>query len=192
MNLKMALATLGLSVMAASSALAQVTPSVTLVADPAAYNLPAAPGLVDITGTFTFTGASTAPDVFAVPNNFNLANGVGYNDPGPANGGFFPLISAGLVPLQLGFSASTGAFTSFNGPILSLAYDGTAQSTSGTVFYDIFDSDPTVNPNAANLGSVSTTFQLNIGGTPVPEPGTMALLAGGLIGGSVMLRRRRK
>lgn len=35
-------------------------------------------------------------------------------------------------------------------------------------------------------------YRVNIGGAAVPEPGTMALLVGGLIGGSLVFKRRRK
>jgi hypothetical protein len=185
MKLKMALATLGLSLMA-TAAFAQGVP-VTLVADPTTYTLGAAPGIVDITGIFTYTGATTGGDVFAVPQGFNLANGAGYSDPGPANGGFFPLIDLGLVPLQLGPSSGTGAFQSFSGPILSLAFDGTAGATTGTVTYDIFNGDPFA--GGTDIGDVTASFTI---GAVVPEPGTVALLVGGLVGGSVMLRRRRK
>jgi hypothetical protein len=40
--------------------------------------------------------------------------------------------------------------------------------------------------------SFSTDYRVNLGGAAVPEPGTMALLVSGLVGGSLMMKRRRK
>jgi hypothetical protein len=45
---------------------------------------------------------------------------------------------------------------------------------------------------AGNDFASPVTFSVNIQGAAVPEPGTMALLVSGLIGGRLAMKRRRK
>jgi len=75
---------------------------------------------------------------------------------------------------------------SFRGDYL-FGLDLSAGQTSFGGTYAVFGEDSQGNP----LGPFSADYRVSIGAA-VPEPGTMALLASGLIGGSLMLRRRRK
>lgn len=188
MKLKMALATLGLSLVAVS-AFAQ-SPLVTLTIEPNAV-LPAAPGIADISGTFVydFVNNPNGPVVFLLPNNYSLTNGTGYSAPSAADGGLFPLLDLGLLPVVLGPSVPNNS--AFFGPVLSLAYDATAGITGGTVNYDLFLTDPFGANPTERVDTVSGDFRLVPGGTPVPEPGTVALLVGMGVAG-LAIRRRRK
>lgn len=190
MKLKMALATLGLSLVAVS-AFAQGTPLVTLTIEPNAP-LPAAPGIADISGTFNydFLGNPNGPVVFLLPLNYSLTNGTGYTAPSAAQGGLFPLIELNLLPIVLGPSFPPNN-QSFFGPVLALAYDGTAGITGGTVNYELFDVDPFGADPAPAIGLVSGDFRLVPPGAVVPEPGTVALLVGMGVAG-LAIRRRRK
>jgi len=76
---------------------------------------------------------------------------------------------------------------SFRGDYLFGLDIAAGQTTFGGT-YAVFAEDAQGSP----LGPFSADYRVSITGTQVPEPGTMALLASGLIGGSLMLRRRRK
>jgi len=65
-----------------------------------------------------------------------------------------------------------------------------SQTTSFGGTYAVIVEDEAGNP----LTPVTADYRVNIQGVPptVPEPGTMALLVSGLIGGSLLMKRRRK
>lgn len=194
MKLKMALATLGLSLVAVS-AFAQ-SPLVTLTIEPNAP-LTAAPGFAVVSGTFEydFVANPAGPVVYLLPSNnpatglYNLTNGTGYSAPSAADGGLTPLLDLNLLPIVLGPSLPNNS--SFFGPLLQLAYDGTAGTTSGTVFYDLFNTDPFGSNPTDAIATIPGEFRLVPPGTVVPEPGTIALIVGMGVAG-LTLRRRRK
>jgi hypothetical protein len=174
MKLKLAIATLGLSLLSVS-AFAQGGVSIVIGAQ---QNN--APGILDYNADFSYTGAGS---VFIVPNGLAaLTPGTGYTD--TATG-----LSLGLFPLQLGDLGGGNVTGTINELVFSLNYDNTAVDATGVYDFFVYDGDPFGNGQV--IGTVSAPFAANIGRNAVPEPGTVALLVGMGVAG-IAVRRRRK
>jgi hypothetical protein len=170
MKLKMALAAAALMVMGAS---AQAQLSIVLdLGDPAAATSVAngtAPGRVEFSGTI-FNVGTTSLDI--IGDSLSAPAGVGTDLPQSD-------LVIGSFPLTLAPNES------FRGDFLFGLDIPAGQGTfGGTYAVDTLDA-------AGNQVAFSADYTVNIQGA-VPEPGTVALLVSGLIGGSLMLARRRK
>ena len=183
MKLKMALATLGLSILGATSALAQVSfPGLTVAIDTQQLNTP---GILDYNASFVYdpTAIGASPNIFVVPNGIaNISPLAGYTLPEDTPG-----LDLGIYPLQLG--TGNGIFGA-DELTFSLRFDNTAQNALGSYSFNVYTGDP-FDPATPDPTLVSAPFAANVRPTNVPEPGTVALLVGMGIAG-VTLRRRRK
>jgi hypothetical protein len=104
-------------------------------------------------------------------------------------------IPAGVIPdlpqsdLVIGnFPITLGPNDTFYGDWLFGLDIPASQTTSFGGTYAVFGEDA----NGAPLDPFTADFRVNIQVPGVPEPGAMALLVSGLIGGSLFLVRRRK
>jgi hypothetical protein len=172
MKFKMALAALALSVMSVS---AQAQLSIILDAgdpnSPTSVQDGTAPGLVAFSGTI-FNIGNVALEI--IGDSLTAPAGVGVDLPQSD-------LIIGSFPLTL------APGDSFRGDYL-FALDIPAGQTSFGGTYAVDTLDP-----AGNQAAFSADYRVNIqGGPAVPEPGTMALLVSGLVGGSLFMVRRRK
>jgi hypothetical protein len=173
MKFKMAFAALALSVMSVS---AQAQLEIILDAgdpnSPTSVQDGTAPGRVEFSGTIRNIGIT---DILVVGDSLSAPAGVGVDLPqGDLILGHFPLF--------------LGPDDSFHGDFL-FGLDIPAGQTSFGGTYAVFAEDELGNP----LDPFLADYRVNIQGTPgVPEPGTMALLVSGLVGGSLFMARRRK
>jgi hypothetical protein len=171
MKFKMALAAMALMLVGAS---AQAQLSIVLdLGDPAAPTSVAdgtAPGRVEFSGTIFNIGNTTLE---IVGDSVSAPQGVATDLPqSDLIIGSFPLI---LAPGE-----------SFRGDYLfGLDIPAGATSFGGTYAVDTLD-------NAGNQVAFGADYRVNIPQVIVPEPGTMALLVSGLVGGSLFLVRRRR
>jgi len=174
MNLKLALATLGVSVLAVSAAHAQVS------IDPTSLVFSSlGGGIFTLDGTITLTPPPQPqnPRTFFVSDpNVTYSNGADYTET-------YPLFDLGLLPLVLSDNQNVGDF-SFNTTLIEITAGPSAGATNGTVRYAFYDTDPTVG-QPTPLGFATANFSI------VPEPGTIALLVGMGVAG-LAIRRRRK
>jgi len=172
MKLKMALAALALMAMGAS---AQAQLSIVLdLGDPLAPTSVAdgtSPGRVEFSGTIFNEGT------FAITIDGDSVSA-------PA-GVVTDLPQSDLIIGQFPITLAPGE--SFRGDYLfGLEIPAGQTSFGGT--YAVLGSDAQGNP----LDPAFADYRVNIQGAAVPEPGTMALLVSGLIGGSLFMVRRRK
>lgn len=178
MNLKLALATIGVSILGVTSAFAQGVPGLSIVIDPQNESTP---GILDYNANFTYTGAGS---IFVVPNGLaSFAPSAGYTE--DATG-----LLLGLYPLQLGDLGGGIVTGTINEIVFALNYDGTAQNATGEYGFNIYSADP-FDPNTPAPTLVTAPFAARVPGAAVPEPGTVALLVGMGVAG-VAIRRRRK
>jgi hypothetical protein len=171
MKFKMALAAAALMVMGAS---AQAQLSIVLdLGDP---NVPTdtltttAPGFVTFSGTIFNVGTFPITiDADSVSAPASVVTDLPQSD-----------LLLGSFPLTLapGDSFRGDYLFGLDIPTGETSFDGT---------YAVLGSDAQGNP----LDPFSANYSVNIAGV-VPEPGAMAMLVSGLIGGSIFLRRRRK
>lgn len=178
MKFKMALAALALSLVSVS---AQAQLQIVLDAgdplNPTSVQTSSAPGRVEFSGT-----------IFNIGNESIVIIGDGVSAPGGVSTD---------VPNQ-DFAITNWEYTlapgeSFRGDYLfALDIPGGQTSFGGT--YNVDTRLTTEDPNDPNFIPTSYTadYRVTIAGAAVPEPGTMALLASGLVGGSLFMRRRRK
>jgi hypothetical protein len=171
MKFKMALAALALSVMSVS---AQAQLSIVLDAgdpnSPTSVQDSTAPGLVAFSGTI-FNIGNTALEI--IGDSLTAPAGVGVDLPQSD-------LIIGSFPLTL------APGDSFRGDYL-FQLDIPAGQTGFGGTYALDTLDP-----AGNQAAFTADYRVNIQGPVVPEPGTMALLVSGLIGGSLFMARRRK
>jgi len=181
MNLKLALATIGVSILSATSAFAQSYPGLTIAFDPQQENVP---GILDYNANFTYNNAlGGLATIFVVPNGLaSLSPGGGYTD--DATG-----IALGLYPLTLGDLGGGVTTGTINEVVFSLNFDGTAVDAAGTYDFFVYDGDPFANGQI--IATVPAGFLADVPGVVVPEPGTIALLVGMGVAG-LAIRRRRK
>lgn len=172
MKFKMALAALALSVMSIS---AQAQLSIVLdLGDPNSPTSVAdssAPGMVAFSGTITNIGGTA---ITIVGDSLSAPAGVGIDLPQSD-------LIIGSFPITLAPNDS------FRGDYL-FALDIPAGQDSFGGTYAILGEDLQGNP----LDPFLADYRVNIQGPVVPEPGAMALLVSGLIGGSLFMARRRK
>jgi hypothetical protein len=167
MKLKMALAAAALALLGASSAQAQLS----IVLDSPSQDA-SSPSFVTFSGLITNIGADPITIV-----------GDGVSAP------------AGVIPdlpqsdLIIGnFPITLGAGDSFYGDWLFGLDIPASQTTSFSGTYSVFGEDLQGNP----LDPFNADYRVNLPQVVVPEPGAMALLLSGLVGGSLFLARRRK
>lgn len=167
MNLKLAFVAASLALLGAPAAQAQLS----IVLD-SPVQAASAPELLGFNGTITNIG--NVP-IMLGSESLSAAAGIGTVTINTD-------LLMGTWPVVLG----PGEF--FRGEAL-FALDipaGWTDSFGGT--YAAFGEDDAGNPYEALVD-----YRVTIQGTaPVPEPGTMALLVGSLVGGSLLMKRRRK
>jgi hypothetical protein len=168
MKFKMALAAVALSLLGSSAAQAQLSIVLDL-GDPLAPTSVAngtAPGRVEFSGT-----------IFNIGQTDLTIDGDSVSAPG---GVVSDLPQSDLVIGSFPITLAPG--DSFRGDYLFGLDIPAGQTSFGGTYAVTTDS-----------GEVfSADYRVNIGGAAVPEPGTMALLVSGLVGGSMLLARRRR
>ena len=167
MKFKMALAAAALALLGSSAAQAQLS----VVLDSPVQSA-SSPSFLVFNGTIFNEGSTT---LTIDGDSVSAPVGVGVDLPHSD-------LFLGSWPMTL------GPGDSFRGDwLFALDIPGTqTESFGGT--YAVTGTDALGNPFEYN-----TDYRVNIqGGTPVPEPGTMALLVGSLVGGSLLMKRRRK
>lgn len=168
MKLKMVIAAAALALLGATSAHAQL--SITL--DSPVQDA-TAPSFVTFSGLITNIGDDP---ITIVGDSLSAPAGVGIDLPQSD-------LVIGNFPITL------GPDDSFYGDWLFGLDIPASQTASFSGTYAVLGEDLQGNP----LDPFSTDYTVNIqGGGQVPEPGTMALLVSGLVGGSLFLVRRRK
>jgi hypothetical protein len=178
MKFKMALAALALSLVSAS---AQAQLRIVLDAgdplSPTSVQTSSAPGRVEFSGTIFNDGPDT---LVIIGDGVSAPGGVGTDVPNQD----FAITN---------WETTLAPGDSFRGDYLfALDIPGGQTDFGGT--YHVDTRLTTEDPNDPNFvpGFFAADYRVNIAGAAVPEPGTMALLVSGLIGGSLFMRRRRK
>lgn len=166
MKLKMALAAAALAVLGASSAQAQLTIELDNPVQDAS-----APSFVTFSGLISNVGADP---ITIVGDSLSAPAGVIPDLPQSD-------LIIGSFPLTL------GPGDTFYGDWLFGLDIPASQTTGFGGTYAVLAEDLSGNP----LDPFTADYRVNIG-VVVPEPGSMALLISGLVGGSLFLRRRRK
>jgi hypothetical protein len=167
MKFKMVLAAAALALMGASAANAQLS----IVLDSPTQNA-SSPSFVTFDGTIFNIGAFP---ITITGDSLSAPAGVGLDQPQSD-------LVIGSFPITL------GPGDSFRGDWL-FGLDIPGSQTSGfSGTYAVLGEDAQGNP----LTPFEAPYTVNIGVAQVPEPGTMALLVSGLVGGSLVLVRRRK
>jgi hypothetical protein len=167
MKLKMALAAAALAVLGASSAQAQLS-----IALDSPVQDASSPSFVTFSGLISNIGADPI-----------TITGDGVSAP------------AGVIPdlpqsdLIIGsFPITLGPGDTFYGDWLFGLDIPSSQTDSFGGTYSVFGEDAQGNP----LDPFTADYRVNLQVVQVPEPGAMALLVSGLVGGSLFMRRRRK
>jgi|GEM_PF-4794680 len=191
MNIKLALATIGVSLLAISAANAQTV--IFTPGTPTAVVGEFGPGTIGLSAELAIQGAGTG-EIFVSDANLAFGNDTGYTVFSDT------LIDLGLLPLKFSNAVDENNVPidlfSYNGGLQILSYDNTAQSTDVVLTYQLFNQDPFgIDPTTGlfptPVGTASGTFRIVLPGTVVPEPGTIALLVGMGVAG-LAIRRRRK
>jgi hypothetical protein len=169
MKFKMVLAAAALALMSASAANAQF--DLDIVLDSPVQDA-TSPSFVVFNGTIFNVGTEA---VTIVGDSLSAPAGVGLDLPQSD-------LVIGSFPITL------GPGDSFRGDwLFGLDIPG-SQTTSFGGTYAVLGEDANGNP----LDPFIADYRVNIGVAQIPEPGTVALLVSGLIGGSLALVRRRK
>lgn len=166
MKFKMALAAVALALLGAPAAQAQLS----IVLDDPVQSV-SSPSFVAFNGTI-FNIGNTAIEIVA--DSVSAPAGVGTDTPHSD-------LIIGTWPLTL------GPGDSFRGDYLFALDIPGSQTTpfGGTYAVDTIDA-------AGNQTFFAADYRINIQGPVVPEPGAMAMLLSGLVGGSLVMIRRRK
>lgn len=88
-----------------------------------------------------------------------------------------------------GLTDSKGVYTQYTGSQIASMFNLTANGT--TSYYVNFFADPGTTFTTAGFGSTGMSFEIDNVATVTPEPGTVAMLAGGLLVVAGALRRRK-
>ncbi len=164
--------------------------------------------------TVTFDGLSTLPTGFSsmgttpanplVSGNSNtvyaaptgdtstyLTTGTGFIFDQPGTGvSYFGFYWGSLDTFNvIGLTDSNGNYTQYTGAQIASMFNLTANGT--TSYYVNFFADPGTTFTTAGFGSNGYSFEIDNVATVTPEPGTVALLAGGLLIVAGALRRRK-